>query len=486
MEYVCTAEEMKRYDLFTSEKIGIHAFTLMERAALETAKVILNKNIFPDIKSILVLCGPGNNGGDGLALARILSEVGLTVHVFFIKKYEKVSELFKKQSEILQKYDVEFVDKLMDSYDLYVDAIFGTGLKRDLTSEFADAVNMLNKTGKPVLSMDIPSGIDSDDGSVKGVCVKSNITVTYSFYKRGIFMYPGSKYCGKVIKVNVGISDKAFGASKPEMFISENEFDPLPKRLPDGNKSTFGKVLLIAGSKNMAGAALLCARAAMKTGAGMVKILSPEDNRIIIQETLPEALYGTFDDLEISVKWCDLIVIGPGLSKSDEAKTILLKTLAFDTDKPIVIDADAINLIAKDEILKKTASDIQNRLIFTPHVGEASRLLNRDVSHIKKYPVESIKELQKKYGAVFVLKDARTFVKGYGDEIFMNIWGNDKMATAGSGDVLSGIIGAFIGFKEFSLFECAVRGVHLHAKSGDRAVEKIRTGIVASDIIENI
>ena len=487
MEYVLTADEMKRYDLATSDIIGIDAFTLMERAALETAKVILSLSEKQNIKRILILCGPGNNGGDGLALARILSEEGFKTDVFFIKKYKKVSDLFKKQSEIIKKFDVGFSEVIDPSYDLYVDAIFGTGLKRDVTDEFADCINELNSPGKYVLSMDIPSGIDSDNGSVKGVCVRSDITVTYSFYKRGIFLYPGSKYCGKVIKVNVGIGLKSIPDQKPEMFIHDKDFDPLPKRNPDGNKSTFGKVLIIAGSKNMAGAALLSAKAAMRTGAGMVKILSPMENRIIIQESLPEALYGTFEDPESSMNWCDSIVIGPGLSKSDEAKQVLIKVLKIDSKKPVVIDADAINLISDDSELLNLAAKNGERLIFTPHVGEASRLLKISVSDIKADQVSALKELTVKTNSVVVLKDARTFVKGKDFNIFLNVWGNDRMATAGSGDVLSGIIGAFLGFRKFDSFESAVRGVHLHAVSGDRAYcDLFGNGLTAGDIIEHI
>lgn len=510
MRYLVTAEEMRRYDTNTIERIGIPGMVLMEQAALAARDMVLEvldgalSGGGRQTPEVLVLAGVGNNGGDGLALARLLAEKGCSVTVWCVGDKSKASEQWTRQRHIIEYYGVRFTP-ISEAYAVLIDALFGVGLSREVTGEYAEAIRRFNSLKGYKLALDMPSGICSDTGSVLGCAVHADATITFGFGKRGLYLYPGCECAGTVRVADIGITERAFFDEMPKMFCldaPEEALGLLPARQGAGNKATFGKVLFIAGSDGMAGAAVLGARAAYRSGAGMVKVLTDERNRVILQEAVPEALYGSYAEdreLEESFAWADVIVVGPGLGKSERARHCL-KAAVEKSVKPLVIDADGLNLLAEDQDLQKLLAEQKRDVILTPHVGELSRLTALSVAQLKEGLWQHAAALAERLHAVIVAKDARTFVCEAGKPVCMNIHGNSGMATAGSGDVLAGIIAglwaqmavrdrqmAVQGEHAETAFWAACAGVRLHAAAGDAAAaKKGEYGCMAGDIAEAV
>lgn len=485
MRYLVTAEEMKEYDSNTINKIGIPAMVLMERAALAAADYIAERW---KEGSVLVLAGMGNNGGDGLALARLLAERGFKSEVWCVGSEDKATEQWKAQKKILENYPVVFCSTPQkNEYTIIVDALFGVGLSREITGGYAQAIADFQQRKGFKLALDIPSGICSDSGRIWGTAVRADATVTFGFVKRGLNMFPACEYAGEVILKDIGITENSFFGRIPEMFTyTEDPARLLPERAKDGNKGTFGKILLAAGSVGMAGAAILAAKAAYRMGAGMVKVITSEENRVILQTAVPEALIGTGRDLTAGMEWADVMVIGPGLGKGDEAKAALKQVINYG-QKPLVIDADGLNLLAEnDEFQRKLTMQGKagRQIILTPHVGELSRLTGVSVQILKQDLLKYGKELSKRLHVTVAAKDARTVVCREEGSAYLNLSGNSGMATAGSGDVLSGIMGALLARIDDS-FEAAALSVYIHGKAGDMAAaQKGEQGCMAGDIAE--
>ncbi len=487
IRYLVTAEEMKEYDSNTTDRIGIPGMVLMERAALAAAEYILRNW---EKGSALILAGVGNNGGDGLALARLLSEKGWQAEVWCVGNEEKGTGQWKAQRHILESYPVDFSSiPRRNEYTIMVDALFGAGLSRDVTGEYARAVAEFQKLKGFKLALDIPSGIDSDTGRVRGTAVKADATVTFGFMKRGLGLFPGCERAGEIILADIGITEKSFYGREPETFTFTGEpAKLLPDRAGDGNKGTFGKVLLVAGSVNMAGAAVLAAKAAYRVGAGMVKVITPEENRVILQTAVPEVLFGTQWELADGLEWADVVVIGPGIGKSQSALSNLRQVLKYGK-KPLVIDADGLNLLAESSELQQllAVQEEQGRkVVLTPHVGELSRLTGVPVQELKQSLKKSGTELAKRFHVIVTAKDARTFVCRERGSAYLNLCGNSGMATAGSGDVLAGITGALLAQAE-DAFTAAALAVYLHGKAGDAAASrKGERSCMAGDIAEAV
>lgn len=484
-----TAEEMRRLDRYTIEEIGIPAMVLMERAALAAYGLIEKYSAEHSWAkgTVLVMAGTGNNGGDGLALARLLAEGGYKVEVWCVGEAQKASEQWKQQKNILSRYPVCFSTKpLRDEYTILVDALFGVGLSREITGVYGNAADIFNRLEGRKLALDLPSGIDSDTGRIWGKAVRADETVTFGFCKRGLVLYPGCQLAGRVTVADIGISDRSFDGKAPGMYaLDEKTEELLPDRSAGGNKGTFGKVLLIAGSVNMAGAAVLAARAAYRVGAGMVKVITPEENRVILQQAVPEALLGTEEDLEESLKWADVIAIGPGLGKSESALGMLERVLSG-SRLPLVVDADGLNLLSEQRNLRNLAAaqGKQGRsIVMTPHVGELSRLLGRSISQVKENLSGCGSELAMELQAVVAAKDARTFICRQGSPVCVNLSGNSGLATAGSGDVLTGMIAGLMA-QGMEGYRAACVGTCIHGRTGDRVAAEIgEYACMAGDLV---
>lgn len=490
MKYLVSASEMRRYDENTISIIGIPACVLMERAALAVVEVVEAHSRDPFCgKSVLVVAGRGNNGGDGLAVARLLWEKGYEVEVWSVGEGQG-SEQFRLQRDILAQYPVKFLSKPEGrEYAVVIDALFGVGLSREVTGRFQEAIEFIQGLQGWKLSLDLPSGIDSDTGKVLGCAVKADMTVTFGFCKRGLVLYPGWEYAGKVRVADIGISERSFRGQEPGMYMYEEPpFLLMPKRDRNGNKGTFGKVLLAAGSMNMAGAAILAARAAYRAGAGMVKVISAQENRTILQQAVPEALFGTKEELGEALAWADVIAAGPGMGQQQNAADCL-EACIREGKKPLLIDADGLNLLSVHRNLQEILAGqgaSGREIILTPHVGELARLRGKTIAQCKEALYEEGMALAAALHSTVAAKDAQTFICREGRKICVNGSGNSGMATAGSGDVLTGIIAGLLA-QGMEAFSAAAVGVYVHGCAGDLAAqEKGEYACMAGDIIEKL
>lgn len=510
MEYLVTQAEMQQYDRNTIECLHMPALVLMERAALSTVEQIRREKGNAPCR-VLVVAGGGNNGGDGLAIGRLLMLQGCQVDFVLLAPYGKCSKETALQLDILSRYGHEPYDRIPESeYDIVIDAIFGVGLSREIEGIYRDAVCMINEMRCYVCAVDIPSGVHADSGQILGCAVQADLTVTYGFYKLGQFLYPGAGCCGKIICGQIGIDEHSFLGRKPRFYTYTVAEDVrLPVRRPDGNKGTFGKVLVIAGSSTICGAAMLAGKSVFRMGAGMVRIVTAGQNREILQQSLPEAMLTVYDTALWPVNgpddafaeafqkahdWADCILLGPGIGTGKEAEWLLAYCLQ-ESGLPMVIDADGLNLLAdkgpaEDSCLRKTFLRMRDeqperKIILTPHLGEFARLYGCGIPEVSRnlisYPAELADELR----SIVVCKDARTVVACPGrEQIYLNTSGNAGMAAAGAGDVLAGMIAGLLA-QGMEAEDAAVSGVFLHGMAGDMAAH-VHGGrsMTASDIIE--
>lgn len=479
MKYVLKNQEMQDIDQKTIQEIGIPGLVLMERASKSVADCVME---YADCNSrILVVAGIGNNGGDALAAARILLEQNYNVDYQIVGNLEKASDDLKLQYSILQNLGyLSYETADFSSYDLIVEGIFGVGLSRDVGGIYKDVIDKINASGKSVIAIDIPSGISGDSGKVLGCAIKAKETVTFGGYKRGHLLYPGREYCGITRLVPIGFHDQTI-MEHASAFTLESRNNLMPERKADSNKGSYGKILMIAGNETMSGAACFAGEAAMRMGAGLVKILSDPSNRNILQTRLPECLFGDRSQLKESLEWCDCILFGPGIGVSEETKTMLEYILQHG-EKPLIIDADGLNTISRYQM----QVDYSYGLILTPHLMEGARLLNMNIENIKEDVCQAAENIEKKFHGTVVLKDAATVVYQKGKRMYINQSGNHGMAAGGSGDVLAGMIAGLLGSK-MPVYEAAVRGVYLHGLAGDAARdEKGSYSMIASDILQHI
>ena len=519
MQYIADASEAKEMDGISIHKIGIPSFVLMERASLCVSDCV-RSFAEKERDRILVVCGMGNNGGDGAACGRILSEAGYNVQILILGQEEKASEEMKQQLFIARNLLIPVITTaVLSEYTVIIDAVFGIGLSRDVTGIYAEWIQKINQSGASVVAVDIPSGIDASSGKVLGIAVKADYTVTFGVNKRGLVLFPGMQYAGTVIVADIGFPKKAVEEVMPKAVSYEKEdlLELFPKRIPRSNKGSYGKTLVIAGSEQMSGAAFFAAAAAYRVGNGLVKIVTHENNRVMLQTNLPEALLWTYDGTEIlgegaaagqkgrkdavfekelseQIKWATTIIIGPGLGKSAFA-AFLLKQVLLVREVPVLVDADGLNLLS--EFLRDGMSfgetgnclnDGGTPLVFpgnfvlTPHLKEMSRLTGKDVKQIKEDLIVACRDIS---GAVLVLKDARTIVSD-GKRLSINQSGNNALAKGGSGDVLSGIIGGLLALG-MPGFEAASLGVYLHGLTAEEYVKKRGySSMIASDILEEL
>lgn len=487
MIYLPTGEQMRRADLYTIEEIGVPSMVLMERAALEVVRCMEEEQL--DFRKVLVVCGSGNNGGDGYAIARLLHLKGHDVTIFFAGNSQKRSKENAQQAKIAAHYEIPVITNLdTEEYSVIIDALFGTGLKREITGHYREILCSVNQMTGEKVAVDLPSGIHDTTGAQMGIAFCADLTVAIAFPKRGLFLQEGNVCAGKILTGDIGISSETFsegtvtfGYEKQDLFLG------FPKRKKNSHKGSYGKVLMIAGSKGMSGAAYLSAKAAYAVGAGLVQIYTHEENRVILQQLLPEAIittYDTFDSeqLEKLIQWADLIGIGCGLGKSDTAERVMQYTLKRAL-VPCVVDADGINILSKH----MEWIEVTNALIvLTPHMKEMSRMLQCSVKELIEQRMERLHAFVERYKVVCVLKDARTLVAKEHRNTYLNLSGNAAMAKAGSGDVLAGVIVGILA-QQCEPYTSACLGVFLHGLAGDMARDKKGAySVLASDLVAEI
>lgn len=489
MQYIVNSSEMKTYDTNTADYFKVPSIVLMERAALAFVDELARQNV--DTKRALVVCGAGNNGGDGLAVARLLAQKKSKVTVVYAGDRARATELNRLQLEILSAYGIPVKEEItQDCYTVVIDALFGVGLDREVSGDYAEKINQMNRLCGYKAAIDISSGLSADTGKILGTAFCADLTVAFAFAKCGMMFWPGAEYAGKVSVREIGIDENSFLGKVPRIRMLEEQDIPelLPKRFAHSHKGTYGKLLLIAGSVNMAGAAILAAKAAYAAGCGLVKVLTPAENRLILQTAVPEAVIETYDkdgekmDLPAMISWADAVVAGPGLGVGSMAQEIV-ETVLKETKKPVLLDADALNIIAKSERLLHMLG--ANNII-TPHVGEMARLTGKDIQRIEAGIADTAKEMSEKYHTVCVLKDFRTVSALPDGELYLNTTGNSGMATAGSGDVLSGLIGSLLA-QGAAPGMAAALGVYLHGMAGDKKASCCgERGLTAADLAEGL
>ncbi len=499
-----TARNVRSSDNSLITEYGVAQAVLMENAA-QAARSVVSLRWGIDNRDILIVCGTGNNGGDGLALARLLYARGAAVTILMTGDPGKMTGAAADNYRIIKQLPLEIL-RLESSprppllgkidfnhYHLIIDALFGIGLSRNLDGRLALLVETVNKSEAPVLAMDIPTGINADTGEIMGTAIRAEATVTFGIPKRGNLLYPGFDYGGELYHSEISFPPEVTGDDS--ITLSVNIPPNLPKRNPAGHKGSFGKLLIIGGSANYRGAPALAAGAALKSGAGYVRLAVPEGLVPQIFPLVPEAVFlpqgGSgpigaehLPDLLEQAMLSDAAVIGPGLSTHPESVRLARDFIAA-AELPLVVDGDALTALAgREELCKKR----KYPTIFTPHPGEMARLLGSSISEVETRRIETAQEAADRYAAVVVLKGAHSIIASPEGRAWINLTGNPGMGTAGSGDVLSGIIGALTAAMPSAIPTEPLRlGVYLHGLAGDLAAEAIgATGITASDILNFI
>ena len=507
MKYALGSGQMKAIDRYTIETVGIPSMVLMEKAAM--AVVRHTKELCSEKDTILAVCGYGNNGGDGIAAARILFMEGYNVAIAMLGEKERATKETKQQMKIAKKIGVPMLRKVKwEEYTVIVDALFGIGLTRSVGGEFRKAIEEINKSNAVVVAVDIPSGVCTDDGKIMGIAVNADITVTFGYQKTGCLLFPGRECAGKVYVEDIGFAKGGLEEAPSRFYFDESPQALLPVRQKNSNKGTYGKVLVIAGSKNMSGAAYFAATAAYRMGSGLVRILTAKENREILQRQIPEAILTTYETLEEgiseadieaireAVAWAGVIVLGPGLGMSAMSARIVNYVIC-ECKVPLVIDADGLNIISRMISEKVPAEEgVEGRIrylakllpeetILTPHKKELSVLTGIPLADLVGCLIDSSASCTYNNSLIYVKKDVRTIVS-FGSSDYINVTGNDGMATAGSGDVLAGMIAGLLAQGEVPKMAAMV-GCFLHGWAGDVAAKKKGPrSMLASDILEAI
>ncbi len=500
---VVTAKEMQEIDEKAIKEYQIPSLVLMENAGVAVVRALEER--FGDLseKRIIILAGSGNNGGDGLVIARHLLNRNVNVKVYLLGAKENLSKdcqhnLFiftKLQGDVTQISEIS-MSKLRINVtltDIVVDALVGTGFKGEPQGLLAEVIGIVNSCRKPVIAVDIPSGVNSTTGAIYQDCaVRARQTVTFGYMKTGLVLYPGAEFCGEIKVVDIGIPPQL--ASKVKRHLMDAKVKQLlPKRPPRSHKGTFGHCLVIAGSNSMAGAAYLTSYALLRSGAGLVTLavpnsikdqFSPGEVMVMPVADTEEGCLGLISQEQLLELYKNktALVIGPGLGRHPEL-TALIKTLLQHWQGPLVLDADGLNSISDTDLawLTKIPERIRNTWIFTPHPGEMARLIKGNSQAVDNNRIQVASSASQKLGISIVLKGVPTIIAGR-DGLYINTTGNSSMGTAGMGDVLTGIIAALL-CQGMDAFLAAAVGVYIHGEAGDYLNSKMGRGLIASDVL---
>ena len=480
---------MKAADSYTIREKKIPSLILMERAARTFVETVMERKL--DLSNVCVVCGSGNNGGDGFAIARLLLEKGGCVTAVMAGNPDHCTEETLRQMELFREAGGTVGNSFEEGeYSILIDAVFGAGLSRRVEGDYLACIEAMNRSGGVKLAVDVPSGVSTSTGEVGSSAFRADLPVSFQCAKVGCVLYPGRDYAGEVTVTDIGVDTSVLEGDREAAYALEEKDikTMLPKRRPNSHKGDYGKALIIAGSRGMAGAAYLAALAAYRTGAGLVQIYTPEENRTILQTLLPEAIircYDFFDEKELLrlLNWADVVSIGSGLGTSDKSRRILQTTLE-NVQVPCVVDADGLNLLAEhSRYLSRLPHD---QFVFTPHMKEMSRIVKKPVEELQRNRMEILTQFTGEARITCVLKDARTCICRQGEHPYVNLSGNAAMAKAGSGDVLAGVITGLIA-QGMTCFDGAVLGVYLHGLAGEAArEEKGIYSVLARDLADAV
>jgi len=506
--YLVTAEEMREMDHQTIESFGVPGRVLMENAGRGAVKVL--KECFPDIGSrcVGILAGKGNNGGDGFVIARYLSFAGAKVNVFLVGKQSDVKGDAGANLALLKSLDV-VVTEISDSQafkkkkpamrrqDMWVDALLGTGLSSDVRGYFRDVIEFVNRLAKPVLAVDIPSGLNSDNGQICGACIQARVTVTFAFAKIGHMTFPGAELSGDLHIVDIGIPPFIADRVAPQQVLLNPDRikKSMGSRPPDAHKGSTGHLLALCGSSGKSGAAAMTALSAMRAGAGLVTLGVPESLNSVLEPQatevmtfpLPETKEGFLDSsaLESVATLLDgkrCVAIGPGIGTAPQTGDLVRGVLSH-ARVPLVIDADGINLLADSTDAFK---GFRPPVILTPHPGEMARLLHTTPREVQQDRVGCARDFARTYGVHAVLKGAATVVAHPDGMVFINPTGNSGMASGGMGDVLTGLIAGFL-TQGYGPEAATHTGVYLHGMAADHLFKhKGPFGYLATEVMNRI
>lgn len=494
---VSRVSKMRELDRSAIEQFGIKEELLMENAGHAVYFALLKNSAVKD-QNFLVFCGVGNNGGDGLVVARKIHSNGGVVKVFILGDPSQFQGAAKVNFAIVSQLPIEIqrlesIESLktdIDRCDAIVDAIFGTGLAREVEGLYCDVIAAINTSGKTVLSVDIPSGVHGNTGQIMGAAVKADYTVTFGLPKIGNLLFPGCERCGKLYVSHISFPPSMYTSDSLKVEI--NPLEQLPPRKPNGHKGEFGDVLFIAGAASYFGAPYFAALSFLKSGGGYSRLATPKSMTPFIANKGSQIVFFPVSEtvlggislkskcplLELAEKM-DLVVLGPGLSLEEETQQ-LVRELATEINRPLLIDGDGITALCQDlSILKARKA----QTILTPHLGEMSRLTHMSVGEIETHKMDVLQYTAKALNAVIVLKGTHSLIGYPNGSIFINLSGNSGMATAGSGDVLTGAIAAMNGLG-LALPNAVRMGVFMHGLAGDlAALDQGEDGITAQDIL---
>jgi NAD(P)H-hydrate epimerase len=482
---------MREIDKYCIENLKIPGIVLMENAAI---KIVKNLDL-ENNKSFVIVCGKGNNGGDGFAVARHLFVLNKKVEVFLIGTKDALSEECKINYNILKNMgininkinNVEDINELRDAAgrcDVTIDAIFGTGLAKNLEGIYDLAIAIINENSKYIVSVDVPSGFNSDTGKVMGNCIRANKTITLQLYKKGFINYGSDKYTGEILVEDIGIPDFVVDKFHSNEFIIDKEMikNRLFIRDKYSHKGDYGRIVIIAGSKGFTGAAYIAAEGAVRSGAGLVTLCCSKEIQSILSTKLVEAMTVSFEEkdrLKETLSKCNSLAIGPGMGNNEETLEAMKYALK-NTECPVVIDADGINVLEhKLELIKNRDYGV----ILTPHLGEMARITGLSIEHIQQNRIEVSEQFARQYGVVVLLKGYNTVITD-GKTTMINPTGSSSMASGGMGDCLTGIIASFIG-QGYSLMEAASLAAYIHGYAGDK-LSKDMFCVNASHVLESL
>ncbi len=480
-ENLYTAEQVRALDAAAIKGQGIPGITLMRRAA--QASFDCMTALWPHAGSVQVLCGKGNNGGDGYLLADIAHKRGMEVVVFQLGDATKVSgdaALALQQATANGVVLAPYAPGCLRDDAVVVDAMLGTGLTGEVREPVSQAIAEVNRCSAPVLAIDIPSGLCSDTGRLLGSAVIADATVTFIGLKRGLYTADAQDHCGEIQFSDLAVPAIVYDAvlSGDVLLDLESLLEQWPPRNAASHKGSYGRVLVIGGDRGMAGAAALAGEAALRCGAGLVSVATrPEHVAAVVARTPELMVSGVQSGLELQplVDGASVLVVGPGLGGSAWSEQLLQIALA--SDKPVVVDADALNLLSQGRLPEDGS---RKNWVLTPHPGEAARLLGIEGAQVQSDRFAAARALQQRYGGAVVLKGNGSLVAG-SEQIGLSEYGNPGMATGGMGDVLSGVLGALLG-QGFSPLDAATLGVCLHGAAADMAAEEGERGLIASDL----